>query len=158
MVMRAALRRSLPEYMIPAAFVMIDDLPLGAHGKVDRAALPEPGAAAPSRAHVPPRTPTEAAIAAIWEGLLHRERVGAEDNFFDLGGDSLLATQVVSRVRAAFEIELPLRRFFEGSTLAALAAAVEELLVEKLESMPEDDARLRLERDAGILRRVSDER
>jgi len=157
MAMRATLRRSLPEYMVPAAFVRLDELPLGSHGKVDRAALPEPGAAAPSSAHVPPRTPTEEAIAAIWTHLLHRERVGAEDNFFDLGGDSLLATQVVSRVRSAFEIDLPLRRFFEGSTVAALAGAVEELLVEKLESMPEDDARRRLARDAGILQRVSDE-
>jgi len=156
--MRAALRRMLPEYMVPAAFVMIDALPLNAHGKVDRAALPETGPAVPSGAHVAPRTPTEAAIAAIWEGLLRRERVGVEDNFFDLGGDSLLATQVVSRVRAAFEIDLPLRRFFEGSTVAALAAAVEELLVEKLESMPEEDARRRLEAEAPRLQRVSDER
>src|SRR5262245_52745239 len=81
MAMRAELRRTLPEYMVPAAFVLLDELPLSSHGKVDRAALPEPGAAAPSRAPVPPRTPTEEAIAAIWAGLLRRERVGAEDNF-----------------------------------------------------------------------------
>jgi acyl carrier protein len=144
--------------MVPAAFVLLDELPLGPNGKVDRAALPEPGAAAPSGAHVPPRTPTEEVIAGIWADLLRRERVGAEDNFFDLGGDSLLATQVVSRVRSAFEIELPLRRFFEGSTVSALAGVVEELLVAKLESMPDEDARRRLERDTGLDQRVSDER
>jgi len=147
--LRAELRRSLPEYMVPAAFVVLDALPLGANGKIDRAALPEPGAAA-AVGYVPPRTPTEAAIAAIWAALLRREQVGAEDNFFDLGGDSLLATQAVSRMRAAFEIELPLRRFFEGSTVAALAGVVEELLVEKLETMPDEEARRRLERTPAV--------
>ena len=155
--MRAELRRSLPEYMVPAAFVRLDQLPLGPNGKVDRAALPEPGAAVPSGAPVPPRTPTEEAIAGIWAELLRRERVGAEDNFFDLGGDSLLATQAVSRMRAAFEIELPLRRFFEGSTVAALAGVVEELLVAKLEAMPDEDAARQLEGGGGILQQVSDE-
>jgi acyl-CoA synthetase (AMP-forming)/AMP-acid ligase II/acyl carrier protein len=137
--LRAFLRRSLPEPMVPSAFVVLQALPLGPNGKVDHSALPEPGRASrPSR--VAPRTPTERAIASIWETLLRREGVGAEDDFFELGGDSLLATQVVSRLRAAFEVELPLRRFFEGSTVAALAEKVEDLLVEKLEAMPEEEA------------------
>jgi len=144
--MRAELRRRLPESMVPAAFAVLDELPLGPNGKVDRAALPEPGAA-PSAGSVAPRTPAEKVIAGIWADLLPRGQVGVEDNFFDLGGDSLLATQVVSRMRSAFDIELPLRRFFEGSTVAALAAVVEDLLVDKLESMPDEDAARRLRGD-----------
>ncbi|HEU5180260.1 MAG TPA: amino acid adenylation domain-containing protein [Candidatus Polarisedimenticolia bacterium] len=147
--LRVALRRSLPEYMVPAAFVALDRLPLGPNGKIDRAALPEPGTTIRSEAPVPPRTPIEETIAGIWTALLRRGPVGVEDNFFDLGGDSLLATQVISRVRAAFEIELPLRRFFEGSTVAALAAVVEESLLEKLETMPDEEAQQRLQRNAG---------
>ncbi|TMQ65454.1 MAG: amino acid adenylation domain-containing protein [Candidatus Eisenbacteria bacterium] len=155
--LRAALRRSLPEVMIPAAFVALDELPLGAHGKVDRAALPEPGAPAASSSTVAPRTPAEELIARIWAELLRRDRVGVEDNFFDLGGDSLLATQVVSRVRSAFGVDLPLRRFFEGSTVAALAGMVEALLVDKLRSMPEEEAARLLHSEPGPFQQVSDE-
>jgi amino acid adenylation domain-containing protein len=139
--MRTVLRSRLPEAMVPAAFVVLDALPLNANGKIDRASLPEPGAAAESEAPwVAPRTPTEEAIAETWKAVLRRDRVGALDDFFDLGGDSLLATQVVARLRSAFSIELPLRRFFEGSTVQALAAAVEEGLVERLATMSDDDA------------------
>lgn len=145
--MRAELRRSLPGYMVPAAIVALDKMPLGPNGKVDRSALPEPGArAATGSGYVAPRTPAEEVIAGIWTELLKRDRVGAEDNFFDLGGDSLLATRVVSRVRSEFEIDLPLRRFFEGSTVAALAGAVEEILVRKLQSMPDEEAARLLDR------------
>ena len=137
--------------MIPAAFVMLGAFPLGPNGKVDRAALPEPDAgASPPTSFVAPRTPIEEVIASIWAELLRRDRIGAEDNFFDLGGDSLLSTQVVSRVRAAFEIDLPLRRFFEGSTVAALAGVVEELLVAKLESISDEEAVRRLEPGAAV--------
>ncbi len=156
--LRAALRRTLPDYMVPSAFVVLERLPLGPTGKLDRAALPEPGAPAPGDGYVAPRTPAEEIVAGIWAALLRRDRVGAEDDFFDLGGDSLLATQVVSRVRAAFEVEFPLRRFFEGSTVAALAAAVEDLLVEKLEAMSEEEVAGRLSRDADALQRVGDGR
>jgi amino acid adenylation domain-containing protein len=156
--LRAHLRRSLPEPMVPAAFVRLERLPLGPNGKVDRAALPEPGISVATGAWLAPRTATEEAVAGIWAALLRRDRVGAEDNFFDLGGDSLLATQVVSRLRAAFEIDLPLRRFFEVSTVAGLAERVEELLVEKLESMPEEEAARRLERPVGSGHPVEDER
>ena len=149
--LRAALRHVLPEAMVPSAFVVLEALPLSANGKVDRAALPEPGAASSGHAWVAPRTPTEEVIAGIWAPLLRRERVGAFDNFFDLGGDSLLATQVVSRMRAAFQIDLPLRRFFEDSTVQALAATVEELLVAKLEAMPEEEASRRLSEGFGQL-------
>ena len=118
-----ALRGALPEYMVPAAFVVLDALPVTANGKLDRRALPAPvwGAGAEFAA---PRTPVEEALAAIWSQLLGVARVGREDSFFALGGHSLLATQMVSRVREALGVELPLRALFERPKLADLAAVV----------------------------------
>lgn len=135
-----ALKRSLPEAMVPSLFVLLPTLPRNVNGKIDRRALPEPGASISERVYVAPRTPIEARVIAIWEGLLKRSGIGAEDDFFELGGNSLLATQVVSRLRSSYEIELPLRRFFEGSNVAALADAVEEALVVRLEAMSEEEA------------------
>ncbi|HEV2147026.1 MAG TPA: amino acid adenylation domain-containing protein [Longimicrobiaceae bacterium] len=123
--LRGHLRGSLPEYMVPAAFVALERLPLTASGKIDRRALPVTEAAGGSREHVAPRTPAEEVTAAIWADVLHRERVGATDDFFALGGHSLLATRVVSRIREAFGVELPLRAVFEASTLEGLAERVE---------------------------------
>jgi non-ribosomal peptide synthetase component F len=125
--LRAHLSAHLPDYMVPAAFVAMDALPLTRNGKVDRRALPEPDAAAAGAAYVPPRTATEAALAAIWTELLGAARVGAEDGFFALGGHSLLATRVVSRIRQAFGVDLPLRAIFESPTLAALAAEIDRV-------------------------------
>ena len=120
------LKERLPDYMVPAAFVLLDALPLTPSGKVARRALPAP-VALDEAAHVAPRTATEEILAGIYAGLLGRERVGAEDGFFDLGGHSLLATRLVSRVRAALGVELPLRAVFEAPAVAALAARVDEL-------------------------------
>ncbi len=142
---RSALRRMLPEYMIPGVILALKELPIGATGKVDRSRLPEPLAGPPPGRTVAPRNPTEEALARIWAEILGRERVGIEENFFEIGGDSLLATRVVSRVRSLFEADLPLRRFFEEPTIAALAGTVQELLVQKLESMSEEEADRRLE-------------
>src|SRR5205823_7250580 len=104
--LRRFLRESLPEPMIPSAFVVLAALPLSPNGKVDREALsavgwarPEPE---PEAAFVPPRGPVEEVVAAVWAAVLGRPRVGAHDHFFDLGGHSLLATQVISRLRDAF--------------------------------------------------------
>ncbi|HEX6367446.1 MAG TPA: amino acid adenylation domain-containing protein [Longimicrobium sp.] len=126
--LRAFLRESLPEPVIPTAFVAMDTLPLTPNGKVDRRALPVvDGARAIARApYVPPRTPDEATLAAIWAEVLRVERVGVNDGFFDLGGHSLLATQVVSRVLDAFGVELPLRYMFERPTVAGLAETLAE--------------------------------
>ncbi|HEV3050189.1 MAG TPA: amino acid adenylation domain-containing protein, partial [Longimicrobium sp.] len=104
--LRAHMRQSLPEYMVPGAFVVLDRLPLTANGKVDRKALPAPELASAEDRYVAPRTQVEEVLAGIWAEVLRLERVGVEESFIDLGGHSLLATRVVSRVRAVFGIEL----------------------------------------------------
>jgi amino acid adenylation domain-containing protein len=126
--LRAYLGDKLPEYMVPAAFVVLDALPLTPNGKIDRKSLPSPAEMRPiiGGTFVAPRSPLEQGIASIWAEVLGLPRVGIHDNFFDLGGHSLLATQVVSRVRTAYRVELPLRRLFEDPTVAALAAAVDQ--------------------------------
>src|SRR6185295_5721608 len=129
--LRRHLKDLLPDYMMPAAFVALESLPLTPSGKVDRKALPAP--AAEPRTSRAPRTPTEEVLAGIWAWVLKVEAVGAEDSFFELGGHSLLATQIVSRVREAFGVELPLRRIFEAPTLAALARSIESARAAGLE-------------------------
>ncbi|UQW99649.1 non-ribosomal peptide synthetase [Streptomyces sp. RerS4] len=123
--LRAELARSLPRFLVPSHFVMLDALPLTSNGKVDRGALPAPG---PERAataeFVAPTTAAEEVIAEIWREALRVERVGVHDDFFELGGHSLLATQVVAGIRRALGVRLPLRALFEAPTVAALAHAV----------------------------------
>ncbi|WP_420811521.1 amino acid adenylation domain-containing protein [Myxococcus stipitatus] len=122
--LRSSLLTSLPDYMVPSAFVALDSLPINAHGKLDRAALPPPDSA-PSDSFLAPRNPTEALLASIWADVLHLDSVSVSDDFFSLGGHSLLATQVVSRIRKALGVELPLRVLFEAPTVAALAARIQ---------------------------------
>ncbi|HEY0408795.1 MAG TPA: amino acid adenylation domain-containing protein, partial [Candidatus Dormibacteraeota bacterium] len=123
----AFLAERLPSYMVPAAWVLLDRLPLTPNGKVDRAALPAPEERGGGGAYLAPRSPVEEVLAGIWEEVLERQRVGVEDDFFALGGHSLVAAQVTSRVLKAFSVELPLRVLFERPTVAALAAEVERL-------------------------------
>ncbi len=125
--LRAHLRGSLPEYMVPSAFVVLDALPLTPNGKLDVRALPAPEARPAEVPYVEPRTPVEETLAAIWSGLLRVDRVGAEDRFFDLGGHSLLAARMVSRVRELLGVELPMRALYRGMTLAEVAEAAEAL-------------------------------
>jgi acyl carrier protein len=112
--------------MMPSAFVLLDALPLTPNGKVDRLALPAPDQARPDLegTFVAPRTPVEEVVAGVWAEVLGLERIGVHDNFLDLGGHSLLATQVMSRICRAFRVELPLRRFFEASTVASLSQII----------------------------------
>ena len=121
-----ALRRSLPEYMVPAAWVVLEALPLTPNGKVDRRALPRPQAEGESGERVAPRDEAEGAVAAVFAELLEVPEVGAFDDFFALGGHSLLATRVVSRLGRTFGVEVPLRALFEAPTVAALAVRLVE--------------------------------
>jgi amino acid adenylation domain-containing protein len=122
------LRGRLPEFMVPAAFVALDSLPLGANGKVDRRRLPPPGEPAAAAAPGAPRTPVEEVTAEIWAQVLRLPAVGIHDDFFGLGGHSLLGTQVVSRMRDSFGVDVSLRSLFETPTVAGVAAAVEAAL------------------------------
>src|SRR6185436_7165249 len=125
--LRAFLRERLPEAMIPAAVLFLEELPRTVTGKVDRRLLARLAAEAPApEAREAPRTPAEEILAGIFAAVLGVERAGRGDSFFDLGGHSLLAMQVASRVRDAFGVDLPLRAVFEAPVVAALAARVEE--------------------------------
>jgi amino acid adenylation domain-containing protein len=123
--LRAELKSTLPEYMVPSTFVLLDALPLTPSGKVDRKALPAPQEEAGREGYVAPRAGLEEVVANIWAPLLGVRRVGAHDNFFELGGHSLLATQVVSRLREVLQRELPVRVLFEAPTVAELARRIE---------------------------------
>jgi amino acid adenylation domain-containing protein len=140
--LRNYLKERLPDYMIPSAFVYLDSLPLTSHGKLDRKALPAPDSERPAlaEAFLAPQTPTEKSLASIWMKLLRINRVGINDNYFELGGDSLLATQLVSQVRGAFEVELPLVELFRHPTLAELAASIEEAIIEQMEEISDEEA------------------
>ncbi|WP_424921284.1 amino acid adenylation domain-containing protein [Streptomyces sp. wa1] len=122
--LRDALSETLPHYMVPGSVVLLDDLPLLPNGKVDRRALPEPGAGAGDPAGTAPRTFQEDLLAGIFSDVLDRPVVGPHDSFFDLGGHSLLAMRVVSRVRAVLGAEIAVRTLFEHPTVAGLARAL----------------------------------
>ena len=123
-MLRQHLARTLPDYMIPAAFVTLDALPLTPSGKLDRNALPATGEQAAD--YTPPRTAREEKLCALFAETLGLPRVGIHDNFFDLGGHSLLMTQLISKIRAAFDVELPLGTMFEVATIAGLAERIDQ--------------------------------
>jgi len=126
--LRALLRARLPEYMVPTALVVLEAFPRTPNGKIDRAALPVPERSRPAqRAEVAPRTRTEEILAGIWAEVLGLERVGVEDDFFDLGGHSLMAARLMAKLRTATGLDLPLRNLFERPTVAALAEAIDAL-------------------------------
>jgi amino acid adenylation domain-containing protein/non-ribosomal peptide synthase protein (TIGR01720 family)/FkbM family methyltransferase len=153
--LREYLRGRLPEPMVPVAWVFLPGLPVTSNGKLDRRALPqpEPSETADSMAL---ETPTEVALARLWEEVLNAGAVGAGDHFFELGGHSLLATQLLSRIQAEFSVQMPLRELFIFPTLAGMAARIEDLvlagsdeqdvdkLLDLLESLDEDAAAERL--------------
>ncbi|HEX7772079.1 MAG TPA: non-ribosomal peptide synthetase, partial [Pyrinomonadaceae bacterium] len=126
--LRGKLKDKLPSFMIPSTFIFLEEMPLTANGKIDRKALPAPDGMRPDIAEsfAAPRTPIEEMMATIWSEVMEIEKVGIHDNFFSLGGHSLLATQVVNRVLDTFNVELPLRLFFETPTVAAFASYVAE--------------------------------
>jgi acyl carrier protein len=145
--LREFLSARVPEYMVPAAFVRLNALPLNANGKLDRAALPEPANQTLPAAEVfrAPESPVEIRLAGILADLLKADRVGLDDNFFLMGGHSLLGTQLILRIREHFGVDLTLRHLFEAQTLVKLARQVEDLWVAKIGSMSEDEASRLLE-------------
>jgi acyl-coenzyme A synthetase/AMP-(fatty) acid ligase/acyl carrier protein len=153
--LRSYLQQQLPPYMVPSQFVSLTELPLTANGKVDRRALPDPEIerATVAREFCGPRTPAEEMLASIWSEVFRLSRVGIHDSFFELGGESILAIKLISRVNKDFDIELPVRALFEQPTIAELAPLIvrdqaersdeAELLklLEELGDVSEDEAR-----------------
>ena len=127
---RIFIKQVLPDYMVPTAFVFLTALPLTSNGKIDRKALPAPDGDRIDERGEAPSTPTQDLVAGIWSEILGIERIGRHDQFFDLGGHSLLATQVISRVRAVFQLELPLRSLFDFPTVEGFAAAIDRAVAE----------------------------
>jgi amino acid adenylation domain-containing protein len=144
-MLRAYVKNQLPDYMIPAAFVQLEAMPISPNGKIDRAALPSPDAVVREKPFNAPRNPLEEVLAGFWADVLGLQQVDIHGDFFDLGGHSLLATQVVSRVRESFRVDLPLRRIFETPTVAELA---ESMLADEVSGA-------RVERTAEILLQVA---
>jgi amino acid adenylation domain-containing protein len=139
--LRDALRMQLPDYMIPSAFVLMNELPLTPNGKIDRAALPRPDGTNTIRdaSAVAGRTPTEERLAAIVASLLERDQIAADDNFFLLGGNSLMGAQLIVQIAEAFGTELTLRSLFEMPTVRQLAHEIEGRVIARVDSMSEED-------------------
>ena len=135
--LRDFLKLKLPEFMVPSAFVFLDALPLTPNGKLDRKALPAPNQIRSvfDQAYVPPRSPIEEMLEAIWREILNIEQIGIHDNFFELGGHSLLAVQLIVRINKQLQIEFPLHLLFEEPTVAGLS----ELLTKTFEQTPAVD-------------------
>ncbi len=127
---REDLKKNLPDYMIPANLVVLDKFPFTTSGKIDTQALPDPSDrdAGPGEAYVAPASDTEKKMAAIWSRLLNIEKVGVSDNFFEIGGHSLLIARLTPRIKDEFHVDLPFRQFFETPTIEALSKVVEALL------------------------------
>lgn len=150
--LRAFLSKKLPGYMVPARYMFLEAFPLNPNGKIDRNALPRPGTERPAlgTSFVAPRDDLETALVEIWQELLQIDEIGVEDNFFDLGGDSLLATELASHVRDQLGIEIRLRNIFEYPCVAAFArhidAAREEIPrgtgMPRIECVPRDTSLL----------------
>ena len=138
---REFLRERLPDYMIPSVFVKVDALPLTAHDKLDRVALPAPGEdnTLSDVAYVAPQGIVEERLAEIIARLLHVDHVGANENFFLLGGHSLLGTQLIAKVNESFGVELSLLNLFDHPTLAEMAAEIEKLVRAKIDAMSADE-------------------
>ena len=140
--LREFLKSLLPDYMVPAVFVKLEELPLTSNGKFDRVSLPEPGEENRLREQTfaAPRTPTEQRVAQILSSLFNVNEVGINDNFFLLGGHSLLGAQLVIKIRNAFGVDLPLRAIFDAPTIAGLSATIEQQIIARLETMTEAEA------------------
>jgi acyl carrier protein len=140
--LRDFLATELPEFMLPAMFVKMDALPVANSGKFDRRALP-----APSRENIlrdeafqHPTSATEQRVGTIVTSLLGLKHVGVNDNFFYLGGNSLFGTQLIARLRDAFEVEVPLLKLFDNPTVAELSVEIDRMILARVENMSEEEA------------------
>jgi len=145
--LRHALAEKLPGYMVPSAFIILDALPLLPNGKLDRQRLPYPDSSRPNldTPFIVPETSVEQALAKIWAEVLNVNHVGAHDNFFDLGGHSLAATRIVSRVIKHFQVDLPLQSLFQSPTVAEMATVIAEHQGKKLDQKELGDILVKLE-------------
>jgi non-ribosomal peptide synthetase component F/acyl carrier protein len=160
--LKSFLQEKLPESMIPSVFVFLDALPVMSTGKVDRRLLPAPGRSRPDLqvAYVAPRSPVETILSRIWAQVLALDTIGVQDNFFDLGGHSLAATQIVSRVIKRFQLELPLQSLFAAPTVAEMGAVIEKhdgykvdearvsCILAEVESLSDEEARRLLTKES----------
>jgi len=161
--LQAFVAATLPTYMVPAQFVTLAALPLGVTGKLDRKALPVPGARIVERPYVAPRSELERAVASAWGEVLRRDRVSVDDDFFELGGHSLLAMRVMLRLGGTLQTQLPMRLLFESRTVESLAATIAreralatdtdelERLLAELDGLSDDEAQRLLAHDASEL-------
>jgi len=134
--LREQLKQSLPEYMVPSLFVQLPALPLTPNGKVDRKALPRPESQQPAPdERDEPRSDSELLLAQIWREVLDLPQVGIRSNFFDLGGHSLMITRILSRLKEALQIELPMKAMFEAPTIAEFALLVENAVAEQIDRL-----------------------
>ena len=150
--LRAFLGEHLPDYMVPSTFVAVPELPMTAHGKVDRAALPKPAAEnqLDDEHFEAAQSEVEQWLASFLTGLLKVDRVGRDDNFFNLGGHSLMGAQLIAKVQQRFGVELSLRGLFDHPTIAEISCEIERLIYAKLQTMSEEEAERLLESSPGI--------
>ena len=142
-ILRETLSAQIPDYMIPATFVIVEALPLTPNGKIDRAALPAPDTVNTLRdgTIIAPNTPTEQRLAIVIASLLdmQAEQIGVEDNFFLLGGSSLMGTQIIMRVSELFGVDLTLLTLFQAPTIRQLAVEIEQQILMRLESLSDEE-------------------
>ncbi|MDX1414818.1 MAG: phosphopantetheine-binding protein, partial [Candidatus Promineifilaceae bacterium] len=140
--LRAFLAERLPAYMIPSYFVRLEDLPLTPNGKVNRRQLPNPAENRPEldKAYIAPQSELEKQLAHLWSQTLGVTRIGIEDDFFDLGGASIPAVQVVAKISDLYQVDFPISSFFEHPTIAGQCAVLEDLLIAQLEAMSDQEA------------------
>ena len=139
--LRSFLEKELPQYMVPGVFVRLDRFPLTQNGKVERAGLPAPTAenTLGDEEFTAPRTPVEERLTLLLSALLGLEQVSIHDNFFMLGGHSLLGTQLISQIRGAFGVELALLKLFESPTIEQLSLEIERLVRARVEAMTDEE-------------------
>ena len=140
--LRSFLSGYLPDYMVPSTFVVLKELPRSAHGKLLRSALPEPAASniLDDDSFEAPESPIEKHLAGFLAGLLRLDRVGRDDNFFTLGGHSLMGAQLIAKIKQSFGVDLSLFILFEEPTVRGMATEIEKLIYAKVAAMSEDEA------------------